>query len=130
MSASPARRQAALWWTATAIVAVIMFFLATNDTVYNLTSPTTLYMHEALRKIYSVVAFALVGWLAARAALASGLPTSPMTVAWWLAGFSLAIEIKQALTPPDESMAWHVFDVACGWVGGWIGALIARRNVL
>jgi hypothetical protein len=105
-----------------------MFILATNDTMYNLTSPATLYLHVLLRKTYSIGAFALVGWIAARAALASGWRTSPLAIACWLAGFSLAIEIRQAVMPPDEGIAWHAFDVACGWFGGWLGALAARRR--
>lgn len=127
MTPSPQRQHAALWWTATAIVAVIMFFLGTNDTVYNLTSPATLDIHVLLRKTYSIVAFGVTGYLAARASLASRWRTSPLTVALWLALFSLAIEIGQDMSPPRESLALHSFDVACGGLGGWIGALVARR---
>jgi FtsH-binding integral membrane protein len=124
---SPQRRLAALWWTATAIVAVIMFLLGTNDTVYNLTSPAALDIHVLLRKTYSIVAFGVTGYLAARASLASGWRTSPLTVALWLALFSLAIEIEQDMSPPRESLALHSFDIACGAIGGWLGAVVARR---
>jgi len=74
MTPSPSRRQAAFWWTATAIVAFIMFILATNDRVYNLTSPAApaaLDIHVLLRKAYSIVAFGVTGYFAARASLAS-----------------------------------------------------------
>lgn len=124
--APPARRHAALWWTATAIVAVVMFFIATNDTVYNLTSPATLDIHVLLRKTYSVAAFTVMGFVAARASLASGWRTAPLTIALWLALFSLAIEIGQDMSPPPEGLALNALDVACGWLGGWLGALIAR----
>jgi FtsH-binding integral membrane protein len=123
----PARRHAAFWWTATAIVAVILFFVADSDTIYNATSPATLDFHVLLRKAYSIVAFALLGWLAARASQATGWRTSPLTMGWWLALFSLAIEIAQSMQPPSEGLAMNTVDVACGWIGGWLGARVARR---
>jgi FtsH-binding integral membrane protein len=105
-----------------------MYFLGTNDTVYNLTSPDALDIHVLLRKAYSIVAFSVTGYVAARASLASGWRTSPLTVALWLALFSLAIEIGQDMSPPRESLALHSFDVACGALGGWLGAAFARRS--
>ncbi len=125
MTTPPARRYAAAWWTATAIVAVILFFVADSDAIYNATSPATLDFHELLRKAYSIVAFALLGWLAARASSATGWRTSPLTIGWWLAFFSLAIEVAQSMQPPVEGLALNTIDVACGWIGGWLGALVA-----
>ncbi|HEY7982417.1 MAG TPA: hypothetical protein VID19_13165 [Candidatus Eremiobacteraceae bacterium] len=127
MTESPAWRHVALWWTATAIVAVLLFIVANSDAVYNATSPAWLDIHVLLRKIYSVGAFGLLGFLAARASLASGWRTSPLTVGWWVAIFSLAIEIAQAMTPPPEGLGWNTVDVLCGWLGGWLGAQAARR---
>ena len=112
---------------ATAIVAVILFILANNDAVYNATSPAWLDIHVLLRKLYSVIAFTVLGTLAARAAQTSGMRASPLTVGWWLAFFSLAIEIAQARTPPPEGLGWNTVDVACGWLGGWLGGLITLR---
>ena len=109
------------------IVAVIMYFLGTNDTVYNLTSPAALDIHVLLRKAYSIAAFGVTGYVAARASLASGWRTSPLMVAMWLSLFSLTIEIAQDLSPPRESLALHAFDVACGAIGGWLGAWAARH---
>lgn len=126
MTAPPTRSHAALWWTATAIVAVVLFVIANSDAVYNATSPTWLDFHVLLRKTYSVVAFALLGFLAARASQASGLRTSPLTIGWWIAVFSLAIEIAQAMTPPPEGLGWNTVDILCGWLGGWLGAHAAR----
>jgi hypothetical protein len=102
-----------------------MYFIANSDTVYHATSPAWLDIHVLLRKSYSVVAFAVLGYIAARAAQASGWRASPLTVGWWLALFSLAIEIAQAMTPPPEGLGWNTIDVACGWLGGWLGALAA-----
>ena len=129
MTGPPARQHAALWWTATAIVAVLLFLIANNDTVYNATSPPWLDIHVLLRKIYSIVAFGVLGFLAARALRATGWRTSLVTVGWWLAGFSLAIEIAQAMMPPPEGLGWNAIDVVCGWLGGWLGAFFARRVV-
>jgi hypothetical protein len=131
MTPSPSRRQAAFWWTATAIVAVVMFILATNDRVYNLTSPAApaaLDIHVLLRKAYSIVAFGVTGYFAARASLASGWRMSPLTVALWVALFSLAIEVFQDMSPPPEGLTLNLIDVTCGWLGGWLGALVARRT--
>jgi hypothetical protein len=127
VTAPPARRYAALWWTATAIVAVLLFIIANSDAVYNATSPTWLDFHVLLRKMYSVVAFGVLGFFAARASQASGLRTTPLTVAWWVAVFSVAIEIAQAMSPPPEGLGWNTIDVVCGWLGGWLGAFASRR---
>jgi hypothetical protein len=127
VTASPTRRYAALWWTATAIVAVLMFIIANSDAVYNSTSPAWLDIHVLLRKVYSVGAFGVLGFFVARASQASGVRTSPVTVGWWVAVFSLAIEIAQAMTPPPEGLAFNTIDVVCGWLGGWLGAQAARK---
>ena len=129
MTTPAARRHAAAWWTATVIVAVILFFVADSDTIYNATSPVTLDFHVLLRKAYSIVAFAVLGWIASRASQASGWRTSPLTMGFWIAFFSLAIEIAQSLSPPVEGLALNTVDVACGWLGGWLGALVARRSI-
>lgn len=122
MTEPPERRRAAIWWTATAIVAVLLFIVANSDAVYNATSPAWLDIHVLLRKMYSIVAFGVLGFLAARAAQASGMRTSPLIIGWWVAAFSLAIEIAQAMTPPPEGLVWNAIDVLCGWIGGWLGA--------
>jgi hypothetical protein len=122
VTAPPAWRIAALWWTATTIVAVLLFLVANSDTVYNATSPAWLDIHVLLRKTYSIIAFGVLGFFAARASQASGLRTTPLTVGFWVAVFSLAIEIAQAMTPPPEGLGWNTIDVLCGWAGGWLGA--------
>ena len=128
MTAPPERRRAAIWWTATAIVAVLLFIIANSDTVYNATSPPWLDIHVLLRKMYSVAAFGVLGFFAARASQASGWRTTPLTIGWWVAVFSLLIEIAQAMTPPPEGLGWNAIDVLCGWLGGWLGAFGANRE--
>ncbi len=74
-----------------------------------------------LRKLYSVIAFAIVGFFAAP------LIPRPARLRWDLAlvaSFSVVIEIAQKLTGAHESYASNLFDIACGAVGGLIGALI------
>jgi len=83
------------------------------------------YSHDlsperVLRKIYSIGAFAVVAFFAA--------PLFPRTVrlragASLVAGFSLAIEFAQRAHVSHESNFSSLFDVACGAVGGVIGAL-------
>jgi hypothetical protein len=72
-----------------------------------------------LRKAYSIGAFAIVGFLAA--------PTLPrarrvVLCALLVACFSLAIEVAQKIVFGSESLASNAFDVACGALGGLIGA--------
>jgi hypothetical protein len=74
----------------------------------------------ALRKVYSVVAFGIVGFLAA--------PLLPNVnrvrdCALLVACFSTIIEVAQKLTGAREGLASNAFDIACGAVGGLLGAL-------
>ena len=73
-----------------------------------------------LRKGYSLVAFAIVGFFAAPLI---PRPNRILGAAIVVAGFSIVIEIVQRLTGSEESFASNVFDVACGAVGGMLGAL-------
>ncbi len=73
-----------------------------------------------LRKLYSVVAFAVFGFFSA--------PLLPRArriraCALLVTGFSLLIEIVQRLTVSHESNLSSIFDIACGTVGGTLGAL-------
>jgi hypothetical protein len=85
-----------------------------------------------LRKVYSIVAFAIVGFLAAPT-----FPRKARLVACTLlvAIFSTVIEIAQKLTGTSESLLSNLFDVGCGALGGLIGGAlwnlaeaIARRR--
>jgi hypothetical protein len=79
-----------------------------------------LRMERIVRKIYSVVAFAIVGFFASPLFVARArLQTSALLVM----GFSLAIEIAQHAVGYPESLVSNVFDLACGALGGVLGAL-------
>ncbi|HEY6234777.1 MAG TPA: hypothetical protein VIW69_06745 [Candidatus Elarobacter sp.] len=105
------------------VVAAALFWAATSNDVYDLTSPPSLTFHIVLRKTYSIAAFALVGFTAdkalgpsARAALRASLV---------VAAYSAAIEVVQAVRGSHEGVAWNVVDVLCGAAGGWLG-FVAR----
>jgi len=75
-----------------------------------------------LRKGYSVVAFALVGLFSA-----PFLPKRNRIAATTLlvAAYSAAIEVAQKLVlHSPESLLSNAFDIACGAVGGWLGAWV------
>ncbi len=75
-----------------------------------------------VRKLYSVVAFAVVGFLASPLFPRPGRIRSGAIL---VTGFSLAIEIYQRVISrvSQESNASSLFDLACGAVGGVIGAV-------
>jgi len=73
-----------------------------------------------LRKTYSVIAFALVGFFTAP------LLPRPRRIAGCallITGFSLTIEIVQRLTVSHEGNLSSAFDLACGSLGGIFGAI-------
>ena len=84
-----------------------------------------LYDHDLsteriVRKIYSVVAFAIVGFFASPLFIpVVRLRTSASLVM----GFSLVIEIAQRAMHYPESLVSNAFDLACGALGGLLGAL-------
>jgi hypothetical protein len=118
------------WWIVAVAIALVMLALAVNNDVYNLTSPPTLDNYVLLRKLYSVVAFAAVGYPVARARRAAGASSGPLVIGLMIAGYSAVIEVLQfALDPPWEGLASSLFDVVCGLGGGLIGAYVARPRI-
>lgn len=73
-----------------------------------------------LRKLYSVIAFGIVGFFAApMLPNASRIRDCALLVAF----FSAIIEVAQKLTGSPEGLASNAFDIGCGAVGGLLGAL-------
>ena len=103
-------------------VAAALFWAATSNEVYDVTSPSRLSFHIVLRKTYSIVAFALVGFTADKALGPS--TRAALRGALLVAAYSAAIEVVQ-IAHGSESAAWSVFDVLCGAAGGWLG-VVAR----
>lgn len=80
--------------------------------------------HELVRKIYAVLAFALLGFAFERSRLGGARGVFVAGIA--LAIYSYAIELGQiVLTQSTETFADHSFDVASGLAGGALGALVA-----
>ena len=116
-----------LWTVAAVVVAAALYVTALSNDVYALTSPESLSWHVLLRKAYSVVAFALVGYLAGRAFLEWRRRPTLWGLAVIVAVYSAAIEVGQALHGSREGLTWNAVDTACGGLGGWLGALCLPR---
>ncbi|HEX3467504.1 MAG TPA: hypothetical protein VHT05_05445 [Candidatus Elarobacter sp.] len=106
------------------VVAAALFWAATSDAVYEATSPVELSFHVLLRKAYSIVAFALVGFMADKALGPSARPA--LRGALLVALYSAAIEVTQDRLGSKEGIISNGFDTLCGAVGGTLGVL-ARR---
>jgi VanZ family protein len=113
-----------VWIAVAVVVAAALFWAAISNEVYDLTSPGRLSWHVALRKAYSIAAFALVGFTADKALGPSARAALRGTVL--VAAYSAAIEIAQAAHGSDEGVAWNVVDVLCGAAGGWLGVVAGR----
>lgn len=118
----------AAWWAVAAILAALLLLAAVNNRVYEVTSPTSFDYHVILRKFYSIVAFAAVGYPIARARALSGQSASPLVMGGIVAAYSAIIEVLQfVLDPPYEGFVSNVLDVAYGLAGGAFAAWLAAR---
>jgi uncharacterized membrane protein len=113
------------------VAAVAFYAVATSNVAYELTSPTSLPHHVALRKIYAVLAFTVLGALfeQSRWKRFGGWVWSALAIG----AYSCAIEIGQILIAHSrETLAQHSFDVASGAYGGVLGstiiALLTKRR--
>jgi len=77
-----------------------------------------------LRKLYSVVAFTLIGFVVNAALPPARRPA--LRAALIVAAFSALIEIAQKLHHAHEGLLSNAFDVLCGAFGGWLAVTIAR----
>ncbi|MDQ2872003.1 MAG: hypothetical protein M3R35_02610 [Candidatus Eremiobacteraeota bacterium] len=77
-----------------------------------------------LRKLYSIVAFSIVGLLVAASAGRSRPQARLARCAFAVGLLSVCIELLQALKTPHEGLHSNAFDVACGMIGGVIGYLL------
>jgi hypothetical protein len=112
------------WITVATVIAAVLFWLATSQMVYDLTSPPEWSWHVALRKAYSIVAFALVGFTVDKALGPSARPA--LRAALLVATYSGAIEIAQAWRGSHEGLSWNLTDVVFGAAGGWLGVAAER----
>jgi hypothetical protein len=112
------------WIAAAVVAAAVLFWAATNNEVYDLTSPPALAWHVLLRKVYSIVAFAVVGFTLDKALGPSRRSVLRATLI--VALYSAAIEVVQWIDGSHEGLGWNTFDVLCGAVGGALGTLLLR----
>lgn len=118
----------AAWWGMAAVFAVVLLVAAVDNGVYEATSPTAWSYHVLVRKFYSVVAFAVVGFPITWARRLVGRSTSVSSIGWLIAAYSTVIEILQYfLDPPPEGLLSNAIDIACGFFGGAIAAWAASR---
>ena len=107
-----------------AVLAAVLFAMAMSGALYEATSPTDLPWHVLLRKLYSIVAFALVA-----AVIRFGWRFSITRVTVILAAYSTAIEIGQMFAGSHEGLFSNAIDIVCGAIGGYLGATMARGLV-
>ncbi len=119
------------WTTAAAVVAAVFYAAALSHAVYEATSPVELSWHVLLRKLYSVVAFSLLGYLLRRALAEREHHANVVaTCVLGIAAYSAAIEVGQYLYGSHEGLGWNTFDTGCGALGGALANAdtIARRR--
>jgi hypothetical protein len=119
-------------YTILAILTAAFFFaLSLSREVYDATSPEWLSWHVLLRKFYSVIAFALVGFTARRALEENGHRKNvAVRCVVGVAVYSAAIEVAQFFHGSHEGLGWNVFDTICGAAGGAIAtADLIRASV-
>jgi hypothetical protein len=116
------------WTIAAFCAAAALYAAALSAAFYEITSPSWLSWHVALRKAYSIVAFALVAWLLRRAVAEwnGHWPDGGIVAAAAL--YSAAIEVGQYFCGSQEGLGWNAFDVGCGAAGGVIANRIDRRR--
>ncbi len=79
-----------------------------------------------LRKAYSILAFAALGYIFCTAGKLGGRRLSLAGASAAVAASSGLIEMLQFAHGSREGLLWSAFDVACGAVGGWMGAALNR----
>lgn len=120
----PARIRIAL--VAIATLAIILF-ASLNDDVYQATSPAWIPHHVILRKLLSIVAFSLGGYVAG-IVFRRRRPIVRAVMA--LALLSACIEVFQRIDGSSETLWWNAFDVLCGAIGGLIGGSVAAWTAI
>lgn len=126
------------WQAAAVLLFAALFVAATSRHFYHVTLPPLLLerlfgdtandglfsARTAVRKFYSLIAFALMGFVVTRALPPARRPL--LRAALVVAAFSFCIEVAQTLRHAREGLGVHAFDVACGGIGGWLGAALDR----
>src|ERR1700676_1467491 len=112
-------------------VVIVLLWAAVSHRVYTQTLPQRLIEHVfgesdtagamvALRKLYSVAAFAVLGFVVDRALPATRRPA--LRAALIVGAVSALIEIAQKLHHAPEGLVSNAIDILCGALGGWLRA--------
>jgi hypothetical protein len=112
------------WRVFLVFAALALYATAVSGPAYNATTPVTLPHHELVRKVYALLAFALLGFALERSTLRRmhGILGAGIAVAV----YSYVIELGQiVISQSTETFAEHSFDVASGLAGGALGAFVA-----
>ena len=104
-----------------ATLAVILF-ASLNDDVYQATSPLWIPHHVIVRKLLSIVAFSIGGYVVA---IVFGRRRPILLATMAIALLSALIEVLQRIDGSTETLLWNAFDVLCGAIGGFIGGVVA-----
>jgi hypothetical protein len=118
----------------------VLFWAALSHRVYHFTVPYrrlyyifgeegthgTFAVSTLLRKLYSVVGFAVIGFVVDRALPPSRRPA--LRAAAIVAGFSAVIEVAQKVDGATEGLLSNAIDVLCGAAGGWLAVAPFRRR--
>ena len=125
------------------VLGLVLLFAATSHFVYVRSLPNRLIEHVfgedagdgwltpqvALRKIYALVAFTLIGFVVHKALPPTRRPA--LRAALIVGGFSTLIELLQKLHHAHEGLASNAFDILSGALGGWLAVtaatFVARR---
>lgn len=119
-------RRARIWLGFYTALSIALFALAVSNAAYEATSPAWLSFHVLLRKSYSVIAFALVGFSLEQATRFAGSAWRPARIGLCIGLYSALIEVAQRVfSGAHEALGLQAFDVACGFAGGVLGAVIA-----
>jgi hypothetical protein len=95
-----------------------------SGAAYEATSPVEMPHHILLRKVYAILAFALLGFLLDRSEVprVRGVAAAALVIGL----YSYGIELGQiVIDHSSETFGEHGFDIVSGLAGGALGAWIA-----
>ena len=95
-----------------------------SDSVYDVTSPDTLPHHVIIRKLYSLICFAVLGLLFGRSFGPTDLTRSIARAGFAIGLYSLLVEVGQRFAGSHEGLKWNAVDIALGAMGGAMGGAL------
>ncbi len=111
------------WTIAATTVALVLLAVAVSHSVYDITSPVWLSWHVVLRKVYSIIAFALVGFCLRKALVENGRTHLVASCIIGVGAYSAVIEVLQFSYGSHEGLGWNTFDTLCGALGGALATI-------